>query len=127
MTTVHIPYTTHVWLPSREATYCGIAGEHVKANQQDEEFLDHEAWLKEGSTETGNICVRCARGIVKDYKTPENSYEERARGIGALTDEKNAAYGSSFDRAGDVLKQLYPNGITPEKFGDALVGGAGRR
>ena len=49
------------------------------------------------------------------------SYEEVGRAVGALVDEKNKAYGSAFSKAGDFLKLLYPNGITPEQYGDSLL------
>ena len=41
--------------------------------------------------------------------------------IGNLVEEKNAAYGSSFAKAGDFLKLLYPAGISPDKYTDALL------
>lgn len=40
--------------------------------------------------------------------------------IGNLVEEKNRAYGDSFAKTGDFLRLLYPNGIPPEKYGDAL-------
>jgi hypothetical protein len=48
-------------------------------------------------------------------------YEELGTEIGRLVDLKNAAYGASFDKAGDVLRILYPNGITPDQYVDALA------
>jgi len=47
-------------------------------------------------------------------------YKELAEKIGALVDEKNKAYGNSFDQAGEFLRLLYPNGIPPEKYTDML-------
>lgn len=47
-------------------------------------------------------------------------YKELAEQIGNLVEEKNAAYGNSFDQAGDFLRLLYPNGIPPESYGDML-------
>ncbi|MFA6049868.1 MAG: hypothetical protein WC761_01605 [Candidatus Paceibacterota bacterium] len=40
--------------------------------------------------------------------------------VGALVDEKNAAYGNSFGEVGDFLRILYPNGISPDQYTDAL-------
>lgn len=40
--------------------------------------------------------------------------------IGALVDEKNAAYGDSFTKAAEFLKILYPNGIPVDAYTDAL-------
>jgi len=48
------------------------------------------------------------------------TYEEVARTIGALVDDKNKAYGSSFTHSGAILKVLYPNGITLDKYDDLL-------
>ena len=47
-------------------------------------------------------------------------YTELAEKIGKLVDEKNAAYGSSFDQAGDFLKLLYPDGIPVDSYTDML-------
>lgn len=48
-------------------------------------------------------------------------YETVARDIGRLVDEKNKAYGSAFAKAGEILRVLYPNGLRPDQFDDALV------
>ena len=47
-------------------------------------------------------------------------YKELAEQIGNLVEEKNAAYGNSFEQAGEFLRLLYPNGIPPEAYGDML-------
>lgn len=41
--------------------------------------------------------------------------------IGKLVQEKNAAYGNSFAVAGDFLRLLYPNGLNPDQYADALL------
>ena len=41
--------------------------------------------------------------------------------IGSLVKEKQEAYGDSFSKSCDVLKILYPNGITPDKYRDLLT------
>jgi hypothetical protein len=48
-------------------------------------------------------------------------HKQVAAEIGALVAEKNAAYGDSFARCGDFLRLLYPDGIKPEQYGDALA------
>ena len=48
------------------------------------------------------------------------SFIELASDIGKLVEEKNKAYGSAFDRAGDFLKILYPEGIKPDQYKDML-------
>ncbi len=45
---------------------------------------------------------------------------DAAIAIGTLTDEKNEAYGDSFQRSGDVLEILYPEGVMPSQYRDAL-------
>lgn len=49
------------------------------------------------------------------------SFEEVGQSIGRLVDEKNRAYGDSFRMSGDVLRILYPDGIRPEQYDDALA------
>lgn len=44
-----------------------------------------------------------------------------AKEIGDLVTEKNKAYGNAFSTAGEALKLLYPNGILPEQYHDALA------
>lgn len=49
------------------------------------------------------------------------SYEELGQEIGRLVTEKQAAYGDSFGRSGEVMRILYPEGISPEQTDDALT------
>lgn len=49
------------------------------------------------------------------------TYRERGERLGNLIEEKQAAYGDSFGKAGDVMRILYPLGIPPQKLDDALV------
>lgn len=48
-------------------------------------------------------------------------YSKIGSAIGELVAEKNAAYGDSFGRSGRVLRELYPNGISPENYNDLLT------
>lgn len=48
------------------------------------------------------------------------NYAERGREIGKLVAEKQLAYGDSFGKSGDVMRILYPKGISPEQMDDAL-------
>ena len=50
----------------------------------------------------------------------KSQYEETAEQIGKLVAEKNQAYGSSFSEAHKILEVLYPQGIAPHQFTDAL-------
>jgi hypothetical protein len=51
----------------------------------------------------------------------DNTYEKIGKQIGELVDKKNAAYGSSFAESHKILSVLYPNGIKPEQYTDALA------
>jgi hypothetical protein len=52
---------------------------------------------------------------------PETDHYKRiGQSIGELVDKKNKAYGDAFNKSGEFLKVLYPNGITPEQYGDML-------
>lgn len=48
-------------------------------------------------------------------------YKRIGKEIGALVEEKQAAYGDSFGKAGEIMCILYPMGIPPEKMRDALT------
>jgi hypothetical protein len=41
--------------------------------------------------------------------------------IAELVYQKNKAYGDSFFKSSEILKQLYPDGISPDKYGDMLT------
>jgi hypothetical protein len=49
------------------------------------------------------------------------SFEKIATEIGQLVQEKNLAYGDSFGQACRILEVLYPNGIKPDQYRDALA------
>lgn len=49
------------------------------------------------------------------------SYQKTGLEIGKLVAEKQAAYGDSFGKSGKVLELLYPDGISPEQYRDALT------
>jgi hypothetical protein len=56
-----------------------------------------------------------------DPEYTPGKYEQRGADIGALVDRKNAAYGDSFRKSGDIVRALYPQGIKPEQYDYALV------
>lgn len=47
-------------------------------------------------------------------------YQEIGNEIGKLVQTKQEAYGNSFGKAGNVLREMYPDGITPDQYDDAL-------
>ncbi len=78
-----------------------------------------------GSTEC-NFPIFIAMAVVgtvanTDRKSARRRYFHTGMEIGALVEEKNAAYGNSVAKSGEFLKLLYPNGIKPEQYGDALL------
>lgn len=50
-----------------------------------------------------------------------SDYSKLGKEIGELVEEKNEAYGDSFATSGGFLKLLYPDGIDPEDYTDALA------
>ena len=48
-------------------------------------------------------------------------YKQIATQIGSLVQEKNEAYGDSFGQACRILEVLYPEGIKPSQYRDALA------
>ena len=48
-------------------------------------------------------------------------FERIATELGALVEEKNRCYGDSFAKCNQFLALLYPNGIRPDQYGDALA------
>jgi len=48
-------------------------------------------------------------------------YIKIANEIGSLVAEKNIAYGDSFGQACKILEVLYPDGIQPNQYRDALA------
>jgi len=48
-------------------------------------------------------------------------FRELGAELGRLVNEKQAAYGDSHGRAGEVLRVLYPDGVSPDQYGDLLT------
>ena len=48
-------------------------------------------------------------------------YEKIGTEIGRLVQKKNEAYGDSFGQASKILEVLYPDGIKPSQYRDALA------
>jgi hypothetical protein len=47
--------------------------------------------------------------------------KEIAEQVGTITAEKNEAYGSSFEKSGQILEILFPDGVKPEQYKDMLL------
>jgi hypothetical protein len=50
----------------------------------------------------------------------KTNFERIGYNIGKLVKEKNEAYGDSFNKCGEFLKILYPNGVNPNDYTDML-------
>lgn len=50
-----------------------------------------------------------------------SNFKSLAVNIGEMVEAKNLAYGNSFAKSGEFLRILYPEGIRPEQYGDALL------
>ena len=53
-------------------------------------------------------------------KNPDR-FLEVANDVGSLVKQKNQAYGDSFNKASQILKVLYPNGVEPSQYTDMLA------
>jgi hypothetical protein len=51
----------------------------------------------------------------------KRDYRAIAQSVAELVEQKQAAYGDSFGRSGDVMRALYPNGISLQQLDDALT------
>lgn len=54
-------------------------------------------------------------------ETQPAAFRRLAQELGELVVEKNRAYGNSFNETGDMLRILYPGGISPDQYDDALA------
>ena len=50
-----------------------------------------------------------------------NQYTQEAINLAELVTKKQIAYGDSFGRSGRIIEVLYPKGISPEQYQDALA------
>ena len=49
------------------------------------------------------------------------TYEAKARALGRLVESKQRQYGDSAGRAGQIMRVLYPEGVAPHQYDDALL------
>lgn len=49
------------------------------------------------------------------------SFQELGSELGAFIDDRQIRYGNSFEKCGEFLQLLYPNGIQPEQYTDMLA------
>lgn len=58
---------------------------------------------------------------MKNGKTEDKGFAADGFNVGKLVENKQQAYGDSFGRSGECLRQMYPNGIDPEQYDDVLT------
>ena len=50
-----------------------------------------------------------------------NNFAEIGADVGKLVHDKRLAYGDSFGRSGECLRQMFPEGIKPDQYDDLLT------
>ena len=50
-----------------------------------------------------------------------NKYEKIGKELGELVGKKQLAYGDSFGKSGNCLREMFPNGIEPHQYDDLLT------
>ena len=50
-----------------------------------------------------------------------NDFEKMGELVGKIVKVKQKAYGDSFGKSGECLRQMYPDGIKPEQYDDLLT------
>jgi len=51
----------------------------------------------------------------------DNKFSEIGAEVGKLVSDKQRAYGDSFGRSGECLRQMFPEGIKPHQYDDLLT------
>jgi hypothetical protein len=85
---------------------------------KDEEQVISEQPVQE---EAPSVAVIAPEPKEPQTKVAKGHFERIGEEIGKLVDEKQAAYGDSFSKCGQFLQLLYPNGIQPDQYTDALA------
>lgn len=66
------------------------------------------------------LCEKCWEELKATSVQLFNDYENAGMNLGELVGKKQLAYGDSFGRSGEVLRQMFPGGIPVEKYDDML-------
>ena len=54
-------------------------------------------------------------------KECDGTFESIGWNVGEVVQRKQRAYGDSFGKSGECLRQMYPTGIKPEQYDDLLT------
>lgn len=68
-----------------------------------------------------NMRNELAKKIPVTSMNKTGKYESIGTKIGQLVDEKNKAYGDSFNKCSEFLELLYPMGVDTEQYSDMLA------
>jgi len=49
------------------------------------------------------------------------NFEEIGQSVGKVVASKQRAYGDSFGKSGECLRQMFPHGVDPEQYDDLLT------
>ena len=95
----------------------------MRASGKHKEPLSGVGIRKEDGHGCEEFCsARCYSGFTKDVSAPGLSgFQEIGTAVGKLVQEKNEAYGDAFLRVGEVLRILYPEGISLDQYDDMLA------
>lgn len=68
-------------------------------------------------------CERDPNASLRPIDDPDQgpSFVDLALEVGELVTQKNAAYGNSHEDSGEFLRLLYPDGLKPRQYADALT------
>ena len=106
-----LPKTFNFKLIDSESIYTA----EEKENRFDIYYQDKKLY----PIDTKTVAKFVGRGdweIIKD--NPIGNYESIGTKIGQLVDKKNMQYGDSFNKSGQILEILYPNGVQPNQYRD---------
>ena len=59
--------------------------------------------------------------LIRYKMTKLNKFSEIGSKVGELVNDKQLAYGDSFGRSGECLRQMFPHGIKPGQYDDLLT------
>ena len=109
-----LPKTFNFKLIDSESIYTA----EEKENRFDIYYQDKKLY----PIDTKTVAKFVGRGdweIIKD--NPIGNYESIGTKIGQLVDKKNMQYGDSFNKSGQILEILYPNGVQPTDYRELLA------
>lgn len=74
----------------------------------------------DGTTTSTRMAGEAVREAWAQPADKGDTFRAIASKVGETCAAKNAAYGDSFARSGEVLRIMFPEGIRPDQFDDAL-------